>query len=629
VAPTYGNHSYPLVSSRAEYAHAAGLTGAGQFVSVVDEGFLLGHEVFQVITLDLTDGYMLPVNYHGTAVASIIGGDSSRMIGMAPGVSLQLNDFSTVERRTQATWDALTIGAVAQNNSWGDPAGISETSFQSRFDSDSGARYFAALDAYAAEGIVVFAASNDPFLTTATLMEALPAVRPSLEAGWLAVVSGVPTFDNDSILSVDRKSAPCLEAARWCMVADGAWRAATAESTSSYGFMVGTSFAAPQVSGALALLGEAFPDLTPHELRIRLLASADNTYFAHDNQLELAEGFYHGYNEEFGHGFLDIRAALLPIGEMAMTMSDGTSYSLESPVILAGGASGDALVSALSSYQVVAADAFGGGFSVPGDALVASRSNSVTHVDLDELMSGDLTRRREGEQRLFNHLAESYGGQSISVLGPDLAYTLSVPNEDKQDGTAVAVSFIRTFETDRLGFDLGVSLAQEDGSLLGVGWGGTSTMTEAVAVEFGLLASLSTDISTAVRGQFGNSFLPEGGPFDSMSDLTFNSLSAEIHLRNAFRHGDSFGFSVSLPTAVVGGSATMVLPMSRSAGLTVYDTLMIPMAPEDRQVDMTVSYLTSLGGRWEAVFEAVRSLNSNNRSGEYATAAGIGFTMSF
>ncbi|MEE9429229.1 MAG: hypothetical protein V3V25_13885, partial [Paracoccaceae bacterium] len=63
--PTYD--SYSLASGRVEYAHAAGLTGAGQTISIVDDGFLQTHTEFNGKTINTSAGVV--VDGHGTSVA--------------------------------------------------------------------------------------------------------------------------------------------------------------------------------------------------------------------------------------------------------------------------------------------------------------------------------------------------------------------------------------------------------------------------------------------------------------------------------------------------------------------------------------------------------------------------------
>ena len=65
--------------------------------------------------------------------------------------------------------------------------------------------------------------------------------------------------------------------------------------------LVGTSYAAPLVSGALAVLKQLFPTLGHPELVQRLLVSADKTGPFNDK-------------ETYGQGLLDMDAATAPIG---------------------------------------------------------------------------------------------------------------------------------------------------------------------------------------------------------------------------------------------------------------------------------------------------------------------------
>ena len=95
------------------------------------------------------------------------------------------------------------------------------------------------------------------------------------------------------------------------------------DGTSSYNGDIGsgTSYAAPQVSGLIALLAEAFPSQTPSQWADRILASADNSFFTATANTSFANGITHGYNTTFGHGIPDIYAALQPITSSKMSES--------------------------------------------------------------------------------------------------------------------------------------------------------------------------------------------------------------------------------------------------------------------------------------------------------------------
>ena len=61
-------NTYPLASSRVDYAHAAGLTGAGQTIAVTDDGFYTDHTLFNTTPYIEATGFN--TTSHGTTVAS-------------------------------------------------------------------------------------------------------------------------------------------------------------------------------------------------------------------------------------------------------------------------------------------------------------------------------------------------------------------------------------------------------------------------------------------------------------------------------------------------------------------------------------------------------------------------------
>ena len=123
----------PIRHSGVHYAHAAGLTGAGQIIAITDGGFLTTHDAFEGKSIHTFGSF--PVDDHGTAVASVAAGDSDRMVGVAPGADLLLGSFSNMSNRTGIVSLARQLGAVAINNSWtfGDGYQANDTDYRRVF----------------------------------------------------------------------------------------------------------------------------------------------------------------------------------------------------------------------------------------------------------------------------------------------------------------------------------------------------------------------------------------------------------------------------------------------------------------------------------------------------------------
>lgn len=91
----------------------------------------------------------------------------------------------------------------------------------------------------------------------------------------------------------------------------------------------GTSFSAPQVSGAVALLAQAFPNLTGAQIVQILLDSARDAGAA-------------GTDALYGRGILDIARALAPAGTTAIA-GQSAAFALDQRVAVGSPAMGDAL----------------------------------------------------------------------------------------------------------------------------------------------------------------------------------------------------------------------------------------------------------------------------------------------
>lgn len=626
----------PLHSSRVDYAHAVGLSGAGQVIAVVDDGFLVGHEAFAGKDIDTTGSPI--VEFHGTMVASVAAGNSSSMVGVAPGADLILSDWGNVvfDNLRLAANEARARRAVAQNNSWGfTSAFANQTGFNAIFGDQAGQDWLAALRNYALPGsggyeggVVVFAISNNRLATQSGIMEALPAFDSTLEAGWLAVGNSIPIFDDNGVSAVaSRESSACLAAARWCLVADGTWIGAS--ENGGYELASGSSFAAPQVSGALALLAEAFPLLSPHELRARLLASADNTFtgFVSTGQVDLGGGFLHSFSTEFGHGFLDIRAALLPIGQQSITITDGQSIAPKDYAFSTGGAMGDAVTRSLDGIDLSVSDQLGGEFAVAAKAF----ATKATPSDLGETLAARTLAKdyRQARTAPLSPLADTFAahpGQSMDMAGPEGTRASVLMGGAEDYGIALS----QRIAEGGLAVDLGIKLARDGGSLMGFSGSGNSGGASMASVTL----ALSTDTGEAggffaLSGEMGVADLGTTAAITSAGQAQFNSVRLDLGGRGVLSPDDRLAFGVSMPIAVTSGSAGMQVPVALADGGSEVRSVGIDLAPEERQMDLSISYAVPMGDRSEFLMEVIRAENYGNIAGASDSAAVIGMKWSF
>jgi len=147
----------------------------------------------------------------------------------------------------------------------------------------------------------------------------------------------------------------------------------------------GTSFAAPVISGAVALIAQAFPNLTPAQIVALLYRSADDRGAA-------------GIDTVFGNGEINLARAFSPIGSLSVGAS-------AVPVSLTGNA----------TLGTVMGDAVKGSLG----AVVRDEFNRDFNVNLAPTVARTAIRRT-----LANGLALS--GRSLSAAGGRTSFALAI-----------------------------------------------------------------------------------------------------------------------------------------------------------------------------------------------------------
>ena len=332
----YPSYAHPYTLLGVDDAYAYGLSGVGYNIAILDNGFY-AHKEFGNYSNSTGS-----TSQHGTHVAGIAAAEYNNnyssfntgwsgtyanlnygIHGVAHAAATQHNSYSDTFSPTgwtSATNAATTVGSVVQNNSWGfdEQYGAADIGVVSNYmtnndltaletlvayqsidtdgdgyydvgantsayswTTDNWQSYISALDQFQNDGgVVVFALSNDNTKSDADVSAGLPVLFPDLADAWITVGNVLVSGSTASSSNTALQSAPCGSTAEYCLVADGNYITSTDDDSSEdYAALSGTSFAAPQVSGLVALLKQAFPNHTPEQLVDRLLASAEQFFF--------------------------------------------------------------------------------------------------------------------------------------------------------------------------------------------------------------------------------------------------------------------------------------------------------------------------------------------------------------
>ena len=472
----------PLDRVNAQYAYARGFAGRGVTVAVADHGIDMDHPEFAGrVTLGRNaisgEDPTAPEDDtgHGTAVAGILAAARN---GSAAGANMHgvAYESTVIPIRilggggipVDIFADALRHGldnAFVINNSWGntamittDIAGVGRVeATRPEITPDTYSRD-ALLNARAQDAVVVFAAGNEGWNTENGMLartgkscddspvriltpapgsgyqagETVCDVRANqnIPGGWGMVPATSPEVNGHwlHVVALDRQnqianfSNGCGGAKAWCLSAPGT-HLVLPDNDGGRQTGSGTSFAAPMVSGAAAILKGAFPNLGARQVVTLLLLTA--------NDLGAP-----GVDDVYGHGMLDLEKATRPQTNPACGESGYSCPHRRGAVGLRlatakGGAQtgldiGDFSLSDLDAARIRPSPVFGGAFA-RADAAAGfvdgfNRAYQTSVADLagaPSLLQIDsaLALRRESETRT-RILADGFFARETSDGAP-------------------------------------------------------------------------------------------------------------------------------------------------------------------------------------------------------------------
>lgn len=305
------------------YSIARGYTGAGTTIAVFDT--------------DLSTPFA-----HGAAVTEIAHGQ------IAPNAIVEHHTIA-YDTKNFKSYNEIgniinaTNGAHVYNNSWNVSTITADTiTSRAQFSAKTSATFVDALSAAAQkDAILVWSAGNDGGAQSG-MLSAAPRIIPELNGHFVNVVA----WDSDTSTLAEYSNA-CGVTMDYCITAPG-----TIKTDDGYTH-VGTSFAAPVVSAAIAVLREAWPYLTSAEITDILFTTA----------ADLGDA---GIDEIYGHGMLDLENATRPVGELQIATTGGTSQSLA-----------PAQVSANIAHNIKSADPTMASFDAYGRAYKVKISDNI------------------------------------------------------------------------------------------------------------------------------------------------------------------------------------------------------------------------------------------------------------
>jgi autotransporter-associated beta strand protein len=273
---------------------SSGFDGTGVKVGIIDTGF-------DTTNIEFTDGFGNPrisidssfpgnANIHGSLVAEVIGG---KTIGMAPNVTMKAipagvtcddGQDSCVNSSVGMYQSLYNDGVRIFNQSFGaDKAtGVAKKTDFPLSDPVIGFFYSRATT----DSLFIWATGNGS--STQPGAEAgLPYLYPALEKGWIAVTA----IDSQTGLIADYANK-CGLAQNWCIAAVGDYTFNVQSVTG-----MGTSFAAPSVTGAAALVQQKYPWMNADLIRQTLLSTATDK-----GKL--------GVDDVYGWGLLNVEKAI-------------------------------------------------------------------------------------------------------------------------------------------------------------------------------------------------------------------------------------------------------------------------------------------------------------------------------
>jgi subtilisin family serine protease len=368
-------------------AYQAGASGAGITVAVIDSGLDIDHPEFvghyDPASINIADSAnasdINDTDGHGTLVSGIIAAkkNDSGVHGVA--YDANLLEIRTDQPGTCASTDGCSFldSDIAHGVDYAIAHGAKVINLSLGGDQAANFTLAAALNRAVQQGaVIVIAAGNDYDATAGTGNDPTPFAQYADQAGanGQAIIAGA-AIQTKQIADFSNRAGNSQSV---YMLAPG-YRINTTYNnggyTQNYG---GTSLATPHIVGAVALMMQAFPNLTAQQIVQLLLDTATDIGAAGPDAIN-------------GMGFLNIEAAFAPQGTLTISASPQTvssggtaqSAAFAASLMSLGPAFGDALSAGSGAFDAIGLDSYNRAYTV-------DLGTRVTHLSQDGLWSRNL-----------------------------------------------------------------------------------------------------------------------------------------------------------------------------------------------------------------------------------------------
>ena len=386
----------------------------------------------------------------------------------------------------------------------------------------------------------------------------------------------------DTTNGIDKGSHRCGITKEFCLGAPGE-RILSATNGGGYRRSSGTSFSAPLVSGAIALLMEYKPfrdqNMTSRQVAERILKSANKDFDGYDDA------------NEVGQGILDIEEALKPIDMASLIATNGALLPLARSTLTLPDAFGDALQH--TSHTLTFFDSLKTAFLTPLTNHLTIRRT----LTLDTLLQQPSLALTDNDQQnpYFALLNQPSLTHTLPTHHKNLRIALSAvkPNASNQQQNKWGVS-LRYKPTDNLTTDVGYS--DEGNHMLG--------SHGSQALEFQPQHTLYGNVRA--RHQFSPDTHLQATAFISqstskpqphsiiraLSPIISTAFDIRVTRKRVLNTHDQLRWRMHQPLKVEHGAMTLHYATWRNATQLLYGTQTLDLTPSSRALHFSVDYET-------------------------------------